>query len=466
MDLIHDSHPRRSLLNWDRLREYLKRVGLYTPLLACVLFTKKLQALACLFLFGNANDFWHNVHGRIYWNIMKRNITTPLPVTAENDPDVQRLKRDKYVMFAGLFDPGFIHSIRAKFDALIEDPAHRYSYLFDRDGKPLHFVMDDVPFSFPEVYGIIHPKIRAALSDYYGTHFKIDSIRAWRNLSFDPQNIAAEAYSNRWHYDRDPVCGWNLFYYVRDVDETQGPFTLMNHSESKKMILAGYYDRDRYQDMEPLLEDRCRRVPFTGLAGSVAVANVRQVLHRASVPEKGKSRDVIQLVLMPSNAPFDVPFGSENNLSPHERRVMEKVLSTSRFTEVGFPMNCYSTGEIHDVDGRPGLAKLFQEGIAFAFFGDNSVVRTVKFAEMESVELTGATNGPATKNAPMDILKVATMKYITSNAPRIFYFRFNGICLAIRSKYRDSVRAAENTFFIAALARQFTGTKAAVGVKR
>src|SRR3990167_3594796 len=254
-------------VNRERLREGLKRIGLYRPILQGILFFKKIKALFCLVLFGNANDFWHNVHGRVYWHIMKRNITVPLPVTGENDPDVQRLTRDKYVMFTGLFDPGFIQSIRNKFDSLINDPAHRYSYLFDRDGKPLHFVMDDVPFSFPDVYGIIHPKIRAALSGYYGTHFKIDSIRAWRNLSFDPQNVAAEAYSNRWHYDRDPVCGLNLFYYVRDVDETQGPFTLMSHSESKKMILAGYYDRDRYQDMEPLLDDRCRRVPFTGLAG-------------------------------------------------------------------------------------------------------------------------------------------------------------------------------------------------------
>lgn len=134
---------------------------------------------------------------------------------------------------------------------------------------------------------------------YLGKNFVHDKTAVWRNYSFPHEFLSHDIYSNVWHQDSDEGnrC-LKIFLLVHDVDVSRGPFRFIEFKSVKK-----HWDklRERYSVKNVRsLSKFDEEVLFCGKKGDYIIVDTSKCMHRASVPEQGKFRDIIQLSLYPS----------------------------------------------------------------------------------------------------------------------------------------------------------------------
>lgn len=131
-------------------------------------------------------------------------------------------------------------------------------------------------------------KIVDELSDEIGVEFKLESTTVWRNLYTDDP----KAYSADWHFDRRPT-NWVRFFIILNSlnDRTDGPFTFQRNTR----LYPKVYNRDKLSKIATLLDSDSEIL--IGEPGLITAVNTQYLLHRAGIPQNGKSRDMLEIVL-------------------------------------------------------------------------------------------------------------------------------------------------------------------------
>jgi hypothetical protein len=165
----------------------------------------------------------------------------------------------------------------------------------------------DTARTLPDLEGFLTPNVRAAVEAYYGSHFEVMHVRAWRTRHVPGLETSADAYSNQWHADRDPISMLRLFVYLSDgVTRETGAFRMHTLASTRAIVRSGgYFHRTMILPRaNAMLEDPARIVYFEGDAGDGCLANVELCLHRAGIPRAGYDRDIVQFTLRPSAKPL------------------------------------------------------------------------------------------------------------------------------------------------------------------
>lgn len=150
-----------------------------------------------------------------------------------------------------------------------------------------------IEFEKSDLNSLITPKetvnnIISELSEEIGVKFKLESTLVWRNFHTDNP----KAYSADWHFDRRPTNWFRFFIILSNINNrTDGPFTFQQNTKLYPKI----YSREKLSKIASLLDNESEIL--VGDPGLITAVNTQYLLHRAGIPQSGKSRDMMEIVL-------------------------------------------------------------------------------------------------------------------------------------------------------------------------
>lgn len=154
-----------------------------------------------------------------------------------------------------------------------------------------------------------HPALIAPLTFYLET---IPVLRAMQ-LMFSPNHRTVSDSSQHYHLDGQDVRSMQVFCFVEDVSEENGPLTLLDANASSKVLRAIKYRKvgaeRRLQDqrVEALLDSGVRPVSIVGKAGSILIFDGDRCLHYGSRQAR-KARKILHYAY---SSPFSFTLTAE-----------------------------------------------------------------------------------------------------------------------------------------------------------
>jgi hypothetical protein len=251
--------------------------------------------------YGNDAGFLQNFKARR--ELRRLQAQAPVPAAAD-DHRSDRLRRDGYLTLGRPHAPELIERIRGRIDQLVQDPATSLA-LGPRVRDAIRGVVDPLE-RVPEIAQLLTDDIASVLRGYFGTHFRVEHVRVWRNVHVPGRLSEQDVYSNLWHNDQDPVTLLRLFVYLTDgVTRETGATNFHDIATTRQIIRRGYLRRRAIlPPARRLLDDPARIRYFEGDAGSACLLNPQLCLHRATVPREGSHRDMVQFTLAPCATPL------------------------------------------------------------------------------------------------------------------------------------------------------------------
>jgi hypothetical protein len=221
------------------------------------------------------------------------------------------LRREGYLVLGQPYSEDLLQTIRSKMLLVIDDPAASRA-IGPRVKDAIRGVVDPLD-RIPELRHLLSEHIRQLICAYYGTHFKVEHVRAWRNLHVSGSHAQQDVYSNLWHNDHDPVTMLRLFVYLSDhVTRETGATRFHSIPTTKQIIRRGYLRRRAVlPPARRILDDESRMLYFEGGLGSACLLNPQLCLHRAGVPGPGSHRDMVQFTIAPAERPLSDRWVSE-----------------------------------------------------------------------------------------------------------------------------------------------------------
>lgn len=192
-------------------------------------------------LYGNDAGFRGNIRGAVELRRARAAAGLRDANRLSVDPRVQSFKEEGVVALGRPFTPTVMHAIRARYETLIEDDegscwngVGRFRRASRAIKNPIHAI--------PELTELLTADIQGVVTGYYGSHMRVDSVRAWRTYHVDGLDTKSEAYSNQWHNDHFPVSLLRLFVYLSDgVTRETGAFRIHPIPSTRAIVRSGYY---------------------------------------------------------------------------------------------------------------------------------------------------------------------------------------------------------------------------------
>ena len=111
------------------------------------------------------------------------------------------------------------------------------------------------------------------------------------------------------HCDANTLNYFKLFISINDIDKTQGPLTFYSIPDNRKFLKkSNYKSRNNYIDIEL----GCIKQNVSKRGESLFISTP-QCLHRAGIPEYGKHRDILVVVLIATSEKINDYFHYEKN---------------------------------------------------------------------------------------------------------------------------------------------------------
>ncbi|HEV2145975.1 MAG TPA: hypothetical protein VGR37_01015 [Longimicrobiaceae bacterium] len=212
------------------------------------------------------------------------------------------LRESGYLLIERRYQGPHFDTMRARYAELMEDPERSAS----TSTGATRFILDPVA-GIPELRHLLTEELEQTLLAYYGTYFRIEGVRAWRNHHVPNVSVTDDVFSNTFHCDAFPVTGLRLFVYFNDgVNRDTGAFRFHDKASTREIVRSpGYFRRNMLSRSikERLLDPHRLRI-LEGDAGASMLCNVQECLHAAGVPRPGSHRDIVQLLIAPTNEPY------------------------------------------------------------------------------------------------------------------------------------------------------------------
>ena len=216
----------------------------------------------------------------------------------------EELCQNGYVKLPPFLNQARIQQISEKLNRLFADETKIMSGLKESGLIRLQKSMLDLP----EAEEFLNsPLVRDTLRNYYGSSFKIFKCDIFR--IFPVKKTEQELSSMRWHFDNMPRSLVKFMIYLTDATSETGATTMLPKPLSRKLQLAGFWDRHNSARFEKEILENCEVIE--GQAGTGIFFTPQFCIHRGTLPEK-KWRDVIVFELYPAREEF-------TQLSPQQR---------------------------------------------------------------------------------------------------------------------------------------------------
>ena len=158
-------------------------------------------------------------------------------------------------------------------------------------------VLYDLENHIPGLFDIIPSEARNEAERFFGCKFSVREASLVR--TFHVESVIAEKYetiADRYHLDINSEILLNMFIAIETITTDDGPFHFYNKDISRKLIKNHYRKRDtnieKFERLEPPEK-------FIAEKGDWFFFDGAHVFHRASIPSKGHTRTVVQMLLEP-----------------------------------------------------------------------------------------------------------------------------------------------------------------------
>ena len=149
------------------------------------------------------------------------------------------------------------------------------------------------------------------MTKVFGQTYEIVGVQIWRNVASSFKNVATgdkEVNSSRFHYDNGNTgkerMSLNIFMYLNEVTDKNGPFTYYNPHQSKlinrrfSLEILKYADlrqKQHTQRIESYIQPKKLLCP----PGEALLIDNQVCFHRAGYCEEGH-RDILEIVCRPT----------------------------------------------------------------------------------------------------------------------------------------------------------------------
>lgn len=253
-------------------------------------------------IFGNANPLTLNMRG--FWDLYRFRHSGVVPALFDTNVDVESMRRIGYALLSERYSSDLMGAILEKFEELIAAGNYERDKRNTRDGELYRYHIADANLFIPEIKNLLNANLRAALRNYYGSHFEVMRVNVWRNLGITEVLERQGIYATRWHCDNRRPSVVKLMINLSDVTEKDGPFHIKSRDQTRDAMRRGYRWRGDYGTAEEVVEDPSTTLRLVGPAGSGILCNTELCLHRAGAVAPGRHRDLISFKFRPARTPL------------------------------------------------------------------------------------------------------------------------------------------------------------------
>jgi hypothetical protein len=270
------------------------------------LATEIVRQQASILIFGNGAGIRSNRIGRTLI-AAARSEKEPLdPPSARHAGLAEHLRRVGFSTAEPGYDRKLLERLRDDVTACLDDPGQAvHAAAAKVPGVDIPSVrLRDAVKSVPGLRSLVNQEVAAVVSAYFGAHFRVVEIAAWRNHHIPDAGI--DAYSNFWHFDRLNVAHLKYFVNLGDrVDRFGGAFRAHSVSKSRAIARAGFLNRAIVVGRaRNLIETPDDMFSLEGDLGAAAFVNTTLCLHRAGVPRRDNPRTMVSFTFLPARAPL------------------------------------------------------------------------------------------------------------------------------------------------------------------
>lgn len=216
----------------------------------------------------------------------------------QDQPSAAQLRRDGYLRLT----PGYPADVIARLQdgaRLAEQPGDSVA-MGGRIKESVRYIVDPLG-KVPALRELLTPELAAVVRSWFGSEFRIDSVRMWRIAHVPPEDQGRYHYGNLWHVDGHPLDTLKLFVQISgDAAATGSAFRLLSRPNTRRAFRGGYLDPHHVLGAARRLVDE-EAVYFDGPPGEVMFVDTDLCLHRAGIPAAGQTRAMVQLIFKPSD---------------------------------------------------------------------------------------------------------------------------------------------------------------------
>lgn len=270
--------PRKAPTVFERLRLWNHRYG---PRV-------RLERIWGRRVFGNGSGFSNNLRGRR----AIREAQAACAIPQSDDPAIAAFHRDGFALLPQRLD---ISAILPGYLEQIEHPQ------FSKSRGTYSRMIRAPEKTMPAFEGMLSDYVRDVMTKAYRSYFSVFSFHPYRTRHVPAEEQDREVYSNYWHFDWRSTAQYRIFFLLSDVTEADGPFLMNTVARSKALVHSGKWVNRNDHDAA---EANRQAFKFTGPAGTAVICNTTICMHRASIPEPGRVRDLCSVQFMPAATPL------------------------------------------------------------------------------------------------------------------------------------------------------------------
>jgi hypothetical protein len=254
-----------------------------------------IMGLPSRLLFGNFVGFRNNIGPMVQIGINRLTAPKPAP-TAKEKATV--LNEHGYLLFPRSSQTADLDGIARSYNTHI---ASAQSALMGLGGKILY--IHDPLAKIPELKSLVTAEIDAIARAYYGSSYRIDSVRAWRNYHIPTSRPEHDVgISNAFHQDGGRRNELRLFVLLSNgVTRESGATRFHDKIASARLARDPRFFSRRWQSdaiKRKLLDAKSLRYLEGGL-GDACLINAQECLHASSIPQAGTYRDIVAFNMVP-----------------------------------------------------------------------------------------------------------------------------------------------------------------------
>ena len=272
-------------------------------------------------IFRHNSGFRGEASSRLF-RLLARSRGEEIDIGEHLEPEVDHLRSQQFSSLECVYPTSLIQGIRKRFDGILESKEdvfeirhgdEVYSRRIASPGQgPKSFEFSN---RFPEVESLVNEKVRKLVQGYYNSPFTVESLMVYRNYPVPEAVIKdTEVLSDRWHCDGRSPDVLKLFVALHDVEKEHGPLHFIPRDPTRDILSDGFV-RSKSGVKDGVVRQKADPRLLTGPAGVGVLVNTNLLLHRAGVPDEGKTRDLVQIQFTPSSEPLPEGWLSEANLN-------------------------------------------------------------------------------------------------------------------------------------------------------
>lgn len=257
---------------------------------------------ACRVIFGNNAGIFNNVYPKI---ALKKSQLESKINRDLSETDKELIKHG-YIALKSEFAPALLKTIKTKLEQLFQSPKD-YVAAGEPPHQQAHRILKNPLDKVPELKELYTERIDRLIKNYYGSYYRVENIRCWRNMHVDGVNQNSNIFSNQWHNDQFDTNLLKYFVYLNDeVTAETGAFRVHSAVSTRTIMRSlGYFRRSHiFGKARRMIDSPSLFDVIEGKLGDGFIFNPTICLHRAGVPKKDTYRDVIQFEFKPSGRPI------------------------------------------------------------------------------------------------------------------------------------------------------------------